>query len=77
MIDSKYLRFDQAQVGDNRKTEVWNVYSKSSGGMLGQIKWFGQWRQYCFWPFRDRIFNTECMSDISKVIKELMGQRGK
>jgi hypothetical protein len=73
MIDSRYLEFDR--VGYTGKTDVWNVLSKSQGSVLGQIKWFGRWRQYCFYPSPNTIFNPECMADISKVIKELMARR--
>ncbi len=72
---SKYLDFDC--IGWTGKTDVWNVLSKFQGSVLGQIKWFGQWRQYCFWPSPNTVFNPECMNDISKVINELMQARRK
>lgn len=74
MFESRYLEFDR--IGWTGKTDVWNVLSKSQSSVLGQIKWFGRWRQYCFWPSPNTIFNPECMTDISKVIKELMARRG-
>ncbi len=73
MIESRYMEFDK--VGDTGKTEIWNIISKSSGFILGQIRWFGAWRQYCFYPSANCIFNTSCISDISGMIKELMAQR--
>lgn len=74
MIESRYLKFDK--VGDTGKTEIWDVLSKSSDYILGQIKWYVQWRQYCFFPSRgDCVFNVQCMSDISSAIKELMAKR--
>jgi len=73
MIESKYLEFDK--VGDTGKTEIWNVLSKSSEFILGKISWYGRWRQYCFWPSSDCVFNVECMNDIQKMIKELMDDR--
>lgn len=36
MIQSKYMEFDK--VGETGKTEIWNILSKSSGFILGQIK---------------------------------------
>ena len=74
-LGSKYLEFDR--IGWTGKTDVWDVLSKSDGFVLGQIKWFGRWRQYCFYPSPDTIFNPECMNDISNLIKELMARRGK
>ncbi len=74
MNESKYLEFDR--IGWTGKTGVWNVLSKSHGFILGQIKWFGRWRQYCFWPSPNTIFNPECMGDISGFIREKMRERG-
>lgn len=73
MIESRYMEFDK--IGDTGKTEIWNIISKSSGFILGQIKWYGAWRQYCFWPSSQCVFNTGCMDDIQKMIKKLMDQR--
>ncbi len=75
MVESKYLEFDW--IGHTGKTDIWNVLSKSSGYILGQIKWYGAWRQYCFWPSPKTIFNPQCMEDINQVIKQLMEDRRK
>lgn len=75
MAKSKYMEFDK--VGDTGKTEIWNILSKSSGFILGQIKWYGPWRQYCFYPSPYCVFNNTCMSDVQKFIKNLMEDRRK
>jgi len=72
-IMSKYMEFDK--VGDTGKTEIWNIISKSSEFILGQIKWYGPWRQYCFFPSPNSVFNNGCMEDIKKFIGELMSAR--
>ena len=69
------MEFDK--IGDTGKTEVWNILSKSSGWILGQIKWYGAWRQYCFFPSPNSVFNLECMVDIKKLILELKAKRSK
>jgi len=75
MIKSKYMEFDY--IGSTGKTDIWNVLSKSSGFILGKIKWYGPWRQYCFFPSPNSVFNNSCMSDIQGAIKELMDDRRK
>jgi len=69
MIQSKYMKFDK--IGDTGKTEIWDILSKSSGFVLGKIKWYGPWRQYCFYPSPNSVFNNDCMTDIQKLIKNL------
>ena len=73
MAKSKYMEFDK--VGDTGKTEIWNVISKSSEFILGKIKWYGPWRQYCFYPSPFSVFNNGCMSDIQAFIKGLHDNR--
>ena len=70
---SKYMEFDK--VRDTGKTEIWNIISKSSEFILGQIKWYGPWRQYCFFPSPNSVFNNGCMDDIKKFINNLMSAR--
>lgn len=74
-VKSAYLDFDFAGESDSGKTEIWNVLSSSNDFILGQIKWYAPWRQYCFNPSPHTIFNTICMSDIRAMIKKLMDAR--
>ena len=73
MIESRYMEFDK--VGETGKTEIWNILSKPSGLVLGEIKWYGAWRQYCFWPSSRCVFNIDCMDDVKKMIRGLMKQK--
>ena len=70
---SKYIEFDK--IGDTGKTEIWNVLSKHSGFILGKIKWYSPWLQYCFFPSSQCVFNVKCLNDINSAINELMAER--
>jgi len=72
-VKSKYMEFFKA--GHTGKTEVYDVLSKSSGGVLGHIKWYSPWRQYCFFPSPKCVFNNGCLADITGFIMELMAER--
>lgn len=72
-VKSQYLEFEM--VGDTGKTTIWDVLSKSNGFILGKIKWYPQWRQYCFFPTSETVFNHACLKDIHSCIKELMAER--
>ena len=72
---TRYLSFIEAPA--TGKTSVVNVVSRSSGAVLGKIKWYGPWRQYCFFPIHDCLFNKGCLSDINDMIDELMAARRK
>jgi len=68
-MDSKYLEF--LKVAMLPRTNVYSVISKRSGFNLGQIKWYGAWRQYCFFPCGETIWNKDCLADIQKFLKEI------
>jgi hypothetical protein len=72
--DSQYLVFERHDPTD-RKTPVVFVLSKSSGVRLGVISWFGRWRQFCFFPSSETVFNVGCMNDILGEIAALMAER--
>ena len=72
---SRYLEFSIAE--QKPKTKIICVESKTRGDVLGEIKWFGKWRQYAFFPEPGTVFNIECLNDIVNKIKELMDERRK
>lgn len=65
----KYIRaFDDTPQG--RKTQVLELCNAQNELIhLGQIKWHGSWRQYCFFPVDDTVFNKECLNDITKFLE--------
>lgn len=68
---TKYLIFAKLNRLPNKKTENIAIVSVSSGYLLGNIRWFGHWRQYSFFPLPKTIWNTGCLEDINDVIKTL------
>lgn len=73
MKESKYLEYFKA--GHTGKTDVYDILSKSSGAVLGHIKWYGPWRQYCFFPSLQTVFNPDCLNHINGFISEQMAER--
>lgn len=57
------------------KTGRWDVHSRNSGHLLGVIKWWGAWRQYCFFPEPNCVFNRGCLEDINNFIAARMQER--
>jgi len=66
--ETEYLVFREFET--EGKTNRYYVLSKSQH-ILGTIKWYGAWRQYCFYPQGTTIFNRTCLNDISKFVGEL------
>ena len=57
------------------KTWVYEVDSKRGMMGLGEVKWFGRWRQYAFFPYSETTFSRGCLNDISTFIDALMEER--
>jgi len=77
MSESEYLEFQDVIDGRERKTERIHVVSKSHGVILGDISWYGPWRQYVFFPDDDTLFNRACLRDIADFLDELMEAKKK
>lgn len=67
----EYLEVTKEPDRLDRKTSVWTITSKS-GSTLGVVWWFGRWRQYCFEPQPDTVFNVSCLDDIARFIQKAM-----
>jgi hypothetical protein len=51
------------------KTKVYGVFNKRADAVIGVVKWYPHWRQYCFFPEPDTVFSVGCMNDINDFIK--------
>ena len=72
-VRTEYMVF--RQVPTNGRTEYWEVVNIRSGGLLGTIHWYGAWRQYCFFPQGDCVFNATCLTHILGFIAKLKRER--
>jgi len=73
-METQYLRFVTGPSAGT--TTITEVFSKSEGSVLATIKWYGPWRQYCFYPKSNTVvFNTSCLRDICTFIDKLMSDR--
>ena len=51
------------------KTRVIEVWSKCSNILLGEIKWYPQWRHYCF--IDRNVYSDRCLLSIGEIIARL------
>lgn len=72
---SKYLVFILTE--EKPKTFVWDVCTKTYLDTIGEIRWYAQWRQYCFFPEYDCVFSGGCLREIVNFMDEQMEGRKK
>lgn len=73
MSEGTWIRF--VLVERLPKTDVYNIISKDDECRIGQIRWLGRWRKYCFFPDPNTVYENVCLGEISSFIKELMEKR--
>jgi hypothetical protein len=71
--ETQYLVFEEHPT--KTKTKFITVVNSKSEDIIGEIKWYGPWRQYCFFPEFDTVWNMTCLNDVQEVIQKLMKDR--
>ena len=74
-FNGKYITISKTSQTASGKTFVWTVYSHG-GIALGEIKWFGQWRKYSFWPFNYTTWDNNCLNEVVAFMDKAMKERG-
>ncbi len=65
------------QLPSTGKTEIWQCWNKHHSVLLGTVKWYGAWRQYCYFTRDDTevVYSIGCMNDICHFINQLKNRR--
>ncbi len=75
-FETKYLSLREDAGLKDRKTKFVYVLSATHPGVtLGEIRWYGNWRQYALYPRPNTIWNPDCLETVNKVIRYLMDER--
>ena len=67
---SSYLNFKFYCKSASGKTDIYNVLN-TKDEYLGQIKWNGAWRKYCFYPNENTLWDIKCLSDVCNFINKI------
>lgn len=65
----KYIRFKLSE--QKPKTLVYDILNNKSDDLLGQVKWYANWRQYIFYPESGCIFSVGCLVDVIDFTKKV------
>lgn len=71
MKQYKYFEIIELPKSRTRKTPIYAVVNKSGGYEIGRIRWYGSWRQYCFFPAENTVWNDGCLQDILGFLAEM------
>lgn len=59
---TKRLRFEEMSL-KNRKTQQWLVTCNDV--VLGAVRFYGSWRQFCFFPDAQTLYERSCLREIA------------
>ena len=70
LFKSRNLTFrDDGLIHLGAKTRQFSVFNTSNRALLGYVKWFAFWRQYCFYPLNS-VFDSQCLEQVALFMKE-------
>ena len=62
---SKWIQFYMKPRPADKKTDTFTVIANDGGVDLGEVKFYGAWRKFCFFPNHDTVFEQDCLRDIA------------
>lgn len=64
----KWIRFEEIE-SPSPKTKRWAVRNTRTGELCGEIRWWGAWWKYVFFPPPDHLFDTDCLRMIADFME--------
>ena len=69
VVYGKFIQFLHVGKTASGKTDIFLVQNPENGSFLGEVRWHGAWRKYCFFPTVGTLFEQVCLRDISDFIE--------
>jgi hypothetical protein len=66
---SSWITFEHQGDSVSGRTRLYVVRAKGGEG-LGEVRWFGRWSQYAFFPFGGTVFEQDCLRDIATFCEQ-------
>ena len=72
----EFINFQERHDVVSRTTKIYACCNNRSGAELGDVRWYGAWRQYCYFPTAQAaVYSAGCLRDIDQFIAALMAER--
>ena len=66
----QYIEMVERGKSPSGKTIIWDVYNRDNDSHLGDISWYGKWRQYVFAPDETDILSAGCLKNIAVFLDD-------
>jgi len=74
-VETQYKFIHFLKKEEKPKTSVWYCCNNKSDNILGEVKWYSRWRQYCYFSTVPAIYSIGCLEDINNFIQQLNKER--
>ena len=69
--ENQYIKIIDNGIFEPRKTHSYHIKNKRGNYHLGYIEWYSAWRQYCFMPNKETVWNKHCLETIISFLTEI------
>ncbi|MBL7942475.1 MAG: hypothetical protein JNM00_06900 [Flavobacteriales bacterium] len=76
-FETTWLNIIRQPRPSGRLTDIYFVMTRDEHHKIGEIKWYGAFRQYAFFPEGNTVYEKQCLGDLSKALQMLMDARKK
>lgn len=67
-LDARYKYIHFVEKEQKPKTTIWSCRNNRTGEELGEVRWHGPWRQYCYFPTVAAVYSEGCLVDIRRFM---------
>lgn len=72
----EYITIEEGDRSPSGKTRRWSVFNAKSRFWLGQVLWYGPWRQYVFSTTATladstTVYSAGCLRDIAEFVERV------
>jgi len=72
----EYIVITTERPRKGRKTPTYRIWNRRGEmAIIGRIRWYGPWRQFCFFPCADTAWSDGCLADVRNFLGRLKAQR--
>jgi hypothetical protein len=66
----KHIYARESSQPPERVTKRWAIVANDGEVELGEVKWFGRWRCYAYFPLNETIYEKQCLRDIAQFCED-------
>ena len=74
---SRFFEVVEQPLLKGRSTHTYRIRNLAGQYEIGLIKWYPQWRQFCFFPSPDTVWSKGCVQGIRAAINHITNLRAK